>query len=144
MHTVAEVLEFKGREVWWVAPTASVLDALGLMAQRDVGALLVMENDRLVGIFSERDYARKVVLVGKASKHTPVSEVLTSKVLWVPPERTVEECMALMTDKHIRHLPVLSEGRVVGMLSIGDIVRAVISQQKFIIGELERYITLGH
>jgi CBS domain-containing protein len=136
MHTVAEVLQFKGREVWWIPPEASVREALGIMAQRDIGA-------RLVGIFSERDNARKVVLAGKASKDTPVSAVLTSKVLWVPPERTVEECMALMTEKHIRHLPVLSDERVVGMLSIGDIVRAVISQQKFIIGELERYITGG-
>jgi CBS domain-containing protein len=143
MHTVAEVLQFKGREVWWIPPEASVREALGIMAQRDIGALLVMKEDRLVGIFSERDYARKVVLAGKASKDTPVSAVLTSKVLWVPPERTVEECMALMTEKHIRHLPVLSDERVVGMLSIGDIVRAVISQQKFIIGELERYITGG-
>ena len=141
MHTVAEVLAFKGSEIWWVSPEASVRDALEIMAERDIGALLVMKDDKLCGIFSERDYARKVVRAGKASKDTPVAEVLTAKVLWVPPERTVEECMALMTDKHIRHLPVLEGERVVGMLSIGDIVRSVIWQQKFIIGELERYIS---
>ena len=141
MHTVAEVLESKGRDVWWVSPETSVLEALGTMAQRDIGALLVIEDGKLVGIFSERDYARKVVLTGRASRTTAVADVLTSRVLWVSPERTVEECMALMTDKHIRHLPVLEEGRIIGLLSIGDIVRAVISQQKFIISELERYIT---
>jgi CBS domain-containing protein len=141
MHTVAEVLTFKGSDVWSVPPEASVREALEIMAQRDIGALLVMKDDKLCGIFSERDYARKVVLAGKASKDTPVSEVLTAKVLWVPPERTVEECMALMTDKHIRHLPVLEGERVVGMLSIGDVVRSLIWQQQFIIGELERYIS---
>ena len=143
MDKVEDVLKVKGAQVWSIAPEASVLEGLKLMAEKDVGALLVMSNGQPVGIFSERDYARKVILLGLASKDTPVSAVLTRKVLCVSPERTIHECMALMTDKHIRHLPVLDNGRVVGMVSIGDIVKALISQQKFIIRQLENYIVAG-
>ncbi|MGH2593753.1 MAG: CBS domain-containing protein [Anaerolineae bacterium] len=142
MKTVKQLLQGKGSDVWSVAPTTSVYEALALMAGKNVGALLVLEAGQLVGIFSERDYARKVVLQGKTSKDTPVSEIMTSKVVYVRPEQTIEDCMALMTDKHIRHLPVLADDhQVLGVISIGDVVKAVISEQSFIIEQLENYIT---
>jgi len=142
MKTVKQLLQGKGSDVWSVAPTTSVFEALALMAGKNVGALLVLKAGQLVGIFSERDYARKVVLQGKTSKDTPVSEIMTSKVVYVRPEQTIEDCMALMTDKHIRHLPVLADDhQVLGVISIGDVVKAVISEQSFIIEQLENYIT---
>jgi CBS domain-containing protein len=138
--TVRQLLERKGRDVWSIAPNDSVYKAIELMALKGVGALLVIEKDELVGIISERDYARKVILKGRSSKDTPVRDIMTAKVLYVAPERTLDECMALMTEKRIRHLPVMEGRRLVGVFSIGDVIKATISQQKFIIEQLENYI----
>ena len=140
MKTVKEILEAKSHKLLSISPQASVLDALKLMAERDVGALVVLEGEGLAGIFSERDYARKVILHGKSSKATPVSEIMTHKVVCVRPEQSVEECMALMTDKRIRHLPVLDDQKVIGVISIGDVVKELISEQRFVIEQLEHYI----
>ena len=141
MESVNQVLQTKGHEIWSVTPEILVFDALKLMADKNVGALLVLEGDKLVGIFSERDYARKVILRGKASTDTPVREIMSLQVFYVRPEQTIEECMALMTDRHIRHLPVLENDNVVGVISIGDVVKAIISEQEFTIKQLENYIT---
>ena len=141
MKFVNQLLEDKGHDVWSVAPDAPVYQALELMAEKNCGAVLVLEQDKLVGIISERDYARKVILKGKTSKNTPVKEIMSSHMVYVRPNQTVDECMALMTDKRIRHLPVLEDRKLVGMISIGDIVKAVISEQEFIIHQLENYIT---
>ena len=141
MKTVRHVLQVKGRQIWSIRPDASVYDALKLMADREVGALLVLDGGKLVGIISERDYARKVILKGKSSLETPVSDIMTSKVICVRPEQTIEECMALMTDKHVRHLPVVVGDEVVGVISIGDLVKAVIAEKDFMIKQLEDYIT---
>jgi CBS domain-containing protein len=140
MKTVRQLLEAKRHKLISIAPDATVYEALQTMSDHDVGALIVMEEARLVGIFSERDYARKIILYGKSSKETLVSEIMTSKVIVVRPTQTVEDCMALMTDKRIRHLPVLEENRVVGVISIGDVVKEMLSDQKFIIEQLESYI----
>jgi len=140
---VRQLLRTKGHDIWSIAPDDSVYDALKLMADRDVGALLVLEEGNLVGILSERDYARKVILRGKSSMDTPVEEIMTQKVISVSPEQTIAECMTLMTDKHVRHLPVFEDDRLIGLVSIGDVVKAIISQQEFIIEQLERYITNG-
>ena len=140
MKTVKEILEAKSHKLLSISPQASVLDALKLMADRDIGALVVLDGGSLAGIFSERDYARKVILHGKSSKATPVSEIMTHKVVCVRPDQSVEECMALMTDKRIRHLPVLDGGDVIGVISIGDVVKEVISEQRFVIEQLEHYI----
>lgn len=141
MKTLKQLLAGKKRPLAVVAPTDSVFHALTLMAQHDVGALLVLEGEQLVGIFSERDYARKIMLHGKNSKETLVREIMSDKVAYVTPTATVDECMALMTEKHFRHLPVLAEdGTVVGMVSIGDMVKETICDQQFLIKELERYI----
>ena len=140
MKTVSQLLQAKGREVHSVAPDARVFDALKLMAERNVGALVVLEGTRLAGIFSERDYARKVILLGKSSHDVPVREIMTAKVITVHPGQTVEECMALMTEKRIRHLPVIEGERLVGMLSIGDLVKEVIAEQEQTIKQLESYI----
>jgi CBS domain-containing protein len=140
VKTVKQLLQVKGRDVWSVTPDASVYEALVYMAEKNVGALLVLDGEQLAGIFSERDYARKVVLRGKTSKDTPVADIMTSRVVYVRPDQTIEDCMALMTDKHIRHLPVLDQGEVVGVISIGDVVKAIISEQTFIIEQLENYI----
>jgi len=132
----------KGRPVISVAPEDKVFHALGILAQHDIGALLVMEGAQVVGIFSERDYARKVALLGRDSRDTPVREVMSDKVVYVTLDQTVEDCMAVMTQRHIRHLPVLAaDGAVAGFLSIGDLVKETISEQTFIIGQLEHYIT---
>ena len=142
MESVNQVLQTKGHEIWSVTPEILVFDALKLMADKNVGALLVLEGDKLVGIFSERDYARKVILRGKASMDTPVREIMSLQVFYVRPEQTIEECMALMTDRRIRHLPVLENDNVVGVISIGDVVKAIVlSEQKFTIKQLENYIT---
>ncbi len=141
MESVNQVLQTKGHEIWSVTPEILVFDALKLIADKNVGALLVLEGDKLVGIFSERDYARKVILRGKASTDTPVREIMSLQVFYVRPEQTIEECMALMTDRRIRHLPVLENDNVVGVISIGDVVKAIISEQEFTIKQLENYIT---
>ena len=142
MKTLKQLIESKNKKLASVAPEQSVLRALEIMAENDVGALLVLDGKRLAGVFSERDYARKVILQGKASKSTKVSEIMTGKVVYVTLNRTVEECMAIMTEKHFRHLPVLDDDHnVVGIVSIGDLIKEMISQQKFIIDQLENYIT---
>ena len=142
MKTLKQLIESKNKRLAAVAPDQSVLRALEVMAENDVGALLVLDGKRLAGVFSERDYARKVILQGKASKSTKVSEIMTGKVVYVTLNRTVEECMAIMTEKHFRHLPVLDDDHnVVGIVSIGDLIKETISQQKFIIDQLESYIT---
>ncbi len=140
MSTIPGILRAKRGGLLSVPPTATVLDALQLMADHNVGALVVMDGDQLVGIFSERDYARKVVLVGKMSRDTPVAEIMTSAVTTVRPDQSVEACMALMSTRHIRHLPVVVENRVIGIISIGDVVQAVINDQKFMIEQLEQYV----
>lgn len=137
---VSQILQAKGNDVWSVPPDATVFEALELMAEKNVGAVLVLDNDDVVGIFSERDYARKVVLRGKSSKNTPVREIMTPDVICVYSDQSVEKCMALMTDKRIRHLPVLKDNKVVGVISIGDVVKSIISQQQLIINHLEDYI----
>lgn len=141
MRTVSDLLRGKGFTVWTVSPGATVFEALQLMAEKEIGALVVVEEGKLVGILSERDYARKVSLFGKSSKETPVSEIMTTRVYYVRPQQSVEECMALMTEKRVRHLPVLSNGEIAGLVSIGDVVKALISEKEFIIQQLEQYIT---
>ncbi len=143
MKTVKRILQEKGGTAQSIQPDATVYDALKLMAEKNVGALLVLEKGKLVGIISERDYARKVILKGKSSLDTPVKEIMTERVMFVRPEQTVEECMALVTDKHVRHLPVLVGDQVVGVVSIGDLVKASIDEKDFMIKQLENYITGG-
>jgi CBS domain-containing protein len=140
MKTVAQMLKLKPAGVISIRPDVPVLDVLKLLADKDVGAVLVMDGPRLVGIVSERDYARKVALKGKSSSDTPVSEIMTREVVFVTSARTNEDCMALMTKMRTRHLPVIDNGRVVGVLSIGDLVKDAISEQQFIIDQLEHYI----
>lgn len=143
MKTVKDLLDDKGYELFSLAPGDTVYAAIEVMAERGVGALLVLEGTRLVGIVSERDYARKVILQGRRSQDTPVSDIMTTKVVCVSRDITVDECMALMTDKRIRHLPVIESDEVIGIISIGDVVRAVIREKQFLIEQLERYITSG-
>ena len=140
MKTVKQLLAGKPNLLWSIPPNATTFDGIKMLAEKSVGALPVMENDKLVGMFSERDYARKVALKGKSSLDTPVSEVMTTEVVCVKLDQTNEDCMALMTDKRIRHLPVLENGNVVGVISIGDLVKDIISEQKFVIEQLEHYI----
>jgi len=140
MKTVRQLLKSKSGDLCTIGPDANVFDALKLMAERNVGALLVVKNDRLAGILSERDYARKVVLQGKSSHDTSVREIMTERAVCVRPDNTVEECMALMTDKHVRHLPVIEDEKLIGVLSIGDLVKETISEQQFVIQQLESYI----
>ena len=140
MKTVQQLLESKRHGVASVVPETSVLDALKVMAEKEIGAVLVIDGDELAGIFSERDYARKVVLQGKASKDTPVREIMTEKVVCVRPEQTIEDCMGLMTDKRIRHLPVLQGRKVIGVVSIGDVVKEMLVEKEFVIKQLESYI----
>ena len=142
--TISDILRPKGAQAWSIEPTATVYDAILLMAEKNVGALLVMKGDKLVGIVSERDYTRKVVLKGKASKETPVSEILSGRVICVTPAHSVEECLRLMTEHHIRHLPVMQDQKVVGIVSIGDLVNWTITQQSHTIQQLETYITGGY
>ncbi len=141
MKSVSDILNFKGHEIWAVKPDDTVFDSLQLMAEKEVGALLVMDADKLVGIVTERDYARKVILEGKSSKDSSVAEIMTKQVLCVAPERTIEECMALMTDKRARHLPVVHHKRVIGLVSIGDLVKAMLSEQQMFIDQLQHYIS---
>jgi CBS domain-containing protein len=140
MKTVRQILDNKGHDVWCVNVNAPVIDAIKLMEEKRVGALVVTHDDKPVGIISERDYARKVILKGRSSHETRIGEIMTRRVLYVQPGQTVEECMALMTEKSVRHLPVLDKGALVGMLSIGDLVRAIIADQQLMIELLERYI----
>ncbi len=140
MITVKDILDEKGRTAWTIGPDAKVLEALELMAKKGLGALVVLEKDEIVGIMSERDYARKIMLMGRQSQDTPVKDIMTREVYGVHDDTTAEECMALMTDKHIRHLPVCKEGKLAGVISIGDVVKAVITDQKVKIENLENYI----
>jgi CBS domain-containing protein len=140
MQTVSQLLQAKGSQIFSVAPTDSVLHAIEIMATRHVGALLVMHEGTLLGVISERDYARKVILKNRSSHDTPVSDIMSSPAVSVTPDDTVHHCMQLMTDGRFRHLPVVKSGRVVGMLSIGDLVKAVIQEQSQHIEQLERYI----
>ena len=142
MKSVAHILKSKpDATVYTVAPTASVFDALKLMAEKSIGALVVTEGEQVVGIITERDYARKVILMARSSKETPVRDIMTSAVMYVRPGQTSEECMVLMTENRLRHLPVMDSGKLVGLISIGDLVKDIISEQKFIIEQLEHYIT---
>lgn len=140
MKTLKQLLQAKPHGILSIAPEAKVFDALKLMAEKNVGALLVMNAGRLIGIITERDYARKVILQGKSSLDTPVQEIMTDKVLCVQPEQSVEQCMGMMTDKRIRHLPVMEGGKLIGVLSIGDLVKETISEQELTIKQLESYI----
>jgi CBS domain-containing protein len=141
MITVRQILQGKGGHVWSVAPDSTVYDALKLMAEKNLGAVLVLQGDKLAGIFSERDYARKIILKGKSSKETTVEEIMTSDVVTVEARHSIEECMSMMTSKRIRHLPVVEAEKIVGVISIGDIVKAIISDQEYTIKQLESYIT---
>jgi CBS domain-containing protein len=141
VRKVKDMLRAKGHDVWSIASDASVYHALELMADKNIGAVLVMDGHDLVGILSERDYARKVDLLGRSCKETAVEEIMTRRVVYVYPEQSGEECMALMTDKRVRHLPVMEDDQVIGVISIGDVVKAIISEQEFLIEQLEHYIT---
>ena len=141
MHTVAEILRDKGSDIWTISPDDVVIDALTMMAEKRIGALLVMSDGKLVGILSERDYARKIALEGLSSRKSKVSDIMSHKVLCVKPEQTVQECMALMSDKRARHLPVIDHKKVIGLVSIGDLVKNVIAEQRFEIEALQYYIT---
>ncbi len=141
MRSIRDILRDKGGKVWSITPDSSVFQALELMAEKNIGALLVIEKGAIRGIISERDYARKVILKGKMSRTTRVTDIMTTSVLIVSPEQSVEECMALMTDKHVRHLPVLEKGALIGMISIGDVVKAVIADKNVTIEQLVSYIT---
>ena len=140
--TIRNLLAEKGREVFGIRPDATIIEALGLMAEKNVGAVIVLSDEgELVGILSERDYARKIALKGRTSADTAVSEIMTSSVSTVSPDASVDDCMEMMTEGRFRHLPVVEDGQVVGVISIGDIVKAVIERQRALIGDLERYIT---
>ncbi len=141
MSTVKDLLKGKGSSVSTIFPQAKVYEALAIMAEQNIGALVVVSEEKVVGLVSERDYARKVVLKGRASKETAVKDIMSSMVVTVSPSQTVEECMAIMTEKHYRHLPVLDKGKLVGIISIGDLVKSIISEQKFIIENLKNYIS---
>ena len=142
MKSVAHILKSKlDTTVYTIGPTASVFDALKLMAEKSIGALVVTEGEQVVGIITERDYARKVILMARSSKETSVRDIMTSSVMYVRPDHTSEECMVLMTENRLRHLPVVDSGKLVGLISIGDLVKDIISEQKFTIEQLEHYIT---
>jgi len=144
MKTAAEILKSKAKQaVHTIAPGDSVFDAVKLMADKNIGALLVMEADRIAGIVTERDYARKIVLMSRSSKETPVREIMTSAVMYVRPGQTSDECMVLMTENRLRHLPVMDGDKLLGLISIGDLVKSIISEQRFTIEQLEHYISGG-
>jgi len=144
MTTIKQVLDKKGRDVHSIGPDASVFDALKVMAQHDIGSLVVLESDKLVGIITERHYSREIVLKGKTSPATRVRDIMSTEVVCARPEQLVEECMAVMTARAVRHLPVLDQDQVIGIVSIGDMVKSVIDEQKFIIDQLEHYIHGDH
>lgn len=141
MGKVKNILDTKGRAVFSVTPEVTVYSAIELMCQKDVGGLPICENDKLVGIFTERDYARKLILKGKSSKETPIGDLMTRNPIVVTPESTIEDCMKIMSSKNIRHLPVVEGDKLVAMISIGDVVRFIIEEQKSIIEQLEQYIS---
>jgi CBS domain-containing protein len=143
MKTVKDILRTKGHDVWSITPDATVYEALKFMADKNVGALVVLDGETVVGIVSERDYARKVILHGRSSMEIHVREIMTSRVYFVNPEQSIAECMAQMTDKHVRHLPALENDRLVGVISIGDVVKAIIADHESTIKHLEDYITGG-
>ncbi len=140
MKKILQLLDEKGSQVWSIQPDATVLEALTMMAEKNIGALLVIDDTGPVGLVSERDYARNVVLMGKASKDTPIREIMTTRVVCVAPDQQIDEAMALMTEKRVRHLPVIDDGQMLGIVSIGDLVKSIISEQKYIIEQLEQYI----
>lgn len=141
MRTVGQLLQDKGHKVWSVTPTTTVYEALELMADKGIGALVVLDGSGIAGLVSERDYARKVILEGRSSRDTPVADIMTRAVLYTTPEQSVTDCMSVMTERKFRHLPVLDGGALVGMISIGDLVKAIIAEQEFVIGQLETYIS---
>ncbi len=141
MHTIGQLLESKGKDIWSIAPHATVFEALQIMAEKNVGVLLVIDDGKVVGIFSERDYARKVILKGKSSKDISVGHLMTKEVFYIKPQNTLQECMALMTAKHIRHIPVFENNQLIGVVTLGDVVKQIISDQEFTILELGKYIT---
>ncbi|MDP6437889.1 MAG: CBS domain-containing protein [Gammaproteobacteria bacterium] len=141
MRTAVDILRVKGDEVWSISSDHTILEAIQLMADKEVGALLVIDNDKLTGIVTERDYARKVALEGRSSKDSRVADIMSHKVLCARPEQTVEECMALMSDKRARHLPIVDHKKVIGVVSIGDLVKSIITEQQFEIDQLQYYIT---
>jgi len=142
MKTVAQILRSKpDQAVYTITPTASVFDAVKLMAEKSIGALVVVAEEHVVGIITERDYARKIILMARSSKDTPVRDIMTSAVMYVRPDQASEECMVLMTENRLRHLPVMEGGKLIGLVSIGDLVKDIISEQKFMIQQLEHYIT---
>ncbi len=144
MNRVIDLLKDKGHDVWSIEPDASVYEAIKLMAEKEVGALMVMEGKMLKGVISERDYARKVILRDRSSKDTQVKEIMTTHIVYTHPEQNVEECMALMTEKHVRHLPIIDHGQLIGVISIGDLVKSIIEDQKFTIEQLEQYVSVGY
>jgi CBS domain-containing protein len=141
MKSVEKVLRAKGREAWHITPQATVYEALQLMSEKEIGSILVLEEGEVVGIFTERDYARKLILKGKFSKDTAVRELMTQDVLYVEPQNTIEDCMVLMTKNRVRHLPVMDNGKLAGIVSLGDMVKHIISEQESTIAQLEKYIT---
>lgn len=142
-HSVREILRQKGDTIWSVGPGTTVFEVLQLMAEKEIGSVMVMDGERPLGIFTERHYSREVILKGKSSRDTPVAEIMTARIIYVRPDQTVGDCMALMTDKRVRHLPVMENDKLIGILSIGDVVKAIISEKQFLIEQLENYITSG-
>ena len=140
-EVIKDLLKIKNKNIWTIEPGATVYDAISEMANKQIGALVVSEDKKVIGIITERDYARKVILKDKSSKDTLVREIMTERVIYVKPDQKIEDCMALMTKKHIRHLPVLDGDRLVGMISIGDVVKTLISEKEFLIDQLTRYIS---
>ena len=141
MKTLKHLLDEKGREVWSLAPENTVFDAIKLMAEKGIGALAILKGGNLVGMITERDYARKVILKEKSSNETCIRDIMTTKVVYARSDQSIDECMALMTEKRVRHLPVFEEGKMVGIVSIGDLVKAIIAEQQFVIEQLEQYIS---
>jgi len=141
MNTLSQLLHGKGNQVWSIGPDATVYDAIHLMAEKGIGALVVLKDESLVGVISERDYARDVVLKDRSSKETLVKDIMSDKVVYADPHQTVDECLAVMTEKRIRHLPVMDGDQMIGLVSMGDLVKVIIAEQKLTIDQLERYIT---
>ena len=141
MKRIQTLLKKKGHDVWHIAPDASVYDAIHLMAEKAVGALIVMDGSKLAGVISERDYARKIILEGRSSENTKISEVMSAEVITATPDSRIEECMAIMTEHRVRHLPVLEGDEVIGVISLGDLVKYIIAEQRFVIEQMERYIS---
>jgi CBS domain-containing protein len=141
MQTVNQLLQRKGYEIETIDSSASVFEALKLMADKEIGSLIVIQEENVVGLFTERDYARNIILKGRTSKETQVNEIMSSQVIAVKPEQTTEECMAIMTEKRVRHLPVMKDDKLVGIISIGDLVKAIIEEQQFVIEQLVSYIS---